>query len=239
MSAEARASQSVTRVVVVDDHILYREMVTAVVNSVAGLRVVGWASNEHEALRLCWRERPGLVVLDLKLPSGDAFGTLERIAAACPQARILVFSGNLTQHTIRRVLASGPHSLVSKGATLDEFRQALEAVAGGRTYYSPDTAAIIRSIVVNRTDKGPAEEPRLSAREESVLACLAQGKTIREIAAALGLSRHTVANHLSRMRRKTGLKRIAQLSLYAASHGFLDLPPEPPRRRPPGGSVST
>jgi DNA-binding NarL/FixJ family response regulator len=232
MAAEARAQRTTTRVVIVDDHILYRELVTSVVNSIGGLHVVGWAANETEALRLCWRERPGLIVLDLKLPSGDGLGTLERLRSACPAARFLIFSGNLNPHTVRRALANGPHSLVGKGATLEEFRQALLAVAAGRTYYSPETAAMIRSIVVSRTQAGPAGEPRLSAREEAVLSCLAQGLTTRETAEELGLSRHTVANHLSRLRRKTGLKRTAQLSLYAAQQGLLDLPPRPPAAFP-------
>lgn len=234
MAAESRATEPVIRVLIVDDHILYREMITSVVDSVKGLRVVGWATNENEALRLCWRERPGLVVLDLMLPSGDGLATLERITAVCPGARILVFSGHLTPGVIRRLLALGPHSAVGKGATLEAFREALRSVAAGRTYYSPETAAAIRSLVVNHGRAAPAGGPRLTLREETVLTCLARGLTTRETAAELGISRFTVANHLSRLRRKTGLTRIAHLSLFALQLGLLDLPAGArPRRSPP------
>jgi two-component system NarL family response regulator len=219
MAAEARNKAASTRVVIVEDHVLFREMLTGVVDAIAGLKVVGWACSESEAITLCWRERPDVVVLDLMLPGSRGLGPLERIASVCRDARILVFSGNLTPTLIRDVLAKGSHSLVGKGATLDEFRRALMAVAAGRTHYSPEIAAEIRSLVV--TPGGPK---RLSAREEAVLGCLARGLRSREIATELGLSLHTVANHRTRLMRKLGLHRVAQLSLYAASSGLLELP---------------
>lgn len=224
MAQETR-QKSGTRVVVVDDHVLFRELLTNVVNSIGGLRVVGWACNESEAITLCWRERPNLIVLDLMLPGSQGIETVERISAACRDARILVFSGNLTPTMIRQVLSAGSYSLVGKGATLDEFRRALQAVAAGRTYFSPEIAADIRTLVIEPVASQPQETVRLSAREESVLSCLARGMSSREIAVTLGLSQHTVANHRSRLMRKIGLHRVAQLSLYAASRGLLELSP--------------
>ncbi|WP_069963005.1 response regulator transcription factor [Lacunisphaera limnophila] len=219
----------VVRVVIVEDHVLFREMVTTVVNGIEGLRVVGWACNESEAITLCWRERPDLIVLDLILPENHGVATLDRLTTICRSARVLVFSGNLTPGLIRQVLAAGPHSLIGKGATLDEFRRALQAVAAGRTYFSPEIAADIRSMVAAPGVAPPGGGLPLSPREESVLAGLAKGLNSREIAGQLGLSPHTVANHRSRLMRKLGLHRVAQLSLYAASRGLLDLPASGPR----------
>ncbi len=210
------------RVVIVEDHVLFREMLTGVVNAVDGLRVVGWACTESEAITLCWRERPDLIVLDLVLPENHGVATLERISAICPQARILVFSGNLSPAIIRQVLDAGPYSLVGKGVTLDEFRRALQAAAAGRIYFSPEIAADIRSMVATPVTSGVSGPRQLTAREESVLGCLARGMNSREIGTALGLSPHTVANHRSRLMRKLGLHRVAQLSLYAASHGLVE-----------------
>ncbi|MFZ5496941.1 MAG: response regulator [Verrucomicrobiota bacterium] len=226
MAQETRQKPA-TRVVIVDDHVLFRELLTGVVNSIEGLQVVGWACNESEAVALCWRERPGLIVLDLMLPGSQGIDIVERISATCRDARILVFSGNLTPSMIRQVLSAGSYSLVGKGATLDEFRRALQAVAAGRTYFSPEISTDIRTLVIEPAAPLPKEPVRLSAREESVLSCLARGMSSREIAAILGLSQHTVVNHRSRLMRKIGLHRVAQLSLYAASRGLLNhLPPE-------------
>jgi DNA-binding NarL/FixJ family response regulator len=226
--------KTATRVVIVEDHVLFREMVTGVVNAIPGLRVVGWACSESEAITLCWRERPDLIVLDLMLPENHGIGTLSRLSAICRQAKILIFSGNLTSEMIRQVLDAGPYSLIGKGATLDEFRRALQAAAAGQTYFSPEIAANIRSMVVTPAPTPGTGGQALSAREESVLACLARGMNSREIAAALGLSPHTISNHRSRLMRKLGLHRVAQLSLYAASHGLVDRIPSPARDRASG-----
>lgn len=221
MRTDAREKQP-TRVVIVEDHVLFREMLTGVVNAIEGLRVVGWACNESEAITLCWRERPDLIVLDLMLPENHGTGTLTRLSSICRQARILIFSGNLNPGIIRQVLAAGSYSLVGKGVTLDEFRRALQAAAAGRTYFSPEIAADIRSMVLAPGAVPESGGQPLTAREELVLGCLARGMNSREIATALGLSPHTVANHRSRLMRKLGLHRVAQLSLYAASRGLLD-----------------
>jgi DNA-binding NarL/FixJ family response regulator len=212
------------RVVIVDDHILFKELITNVVNAMPGLKVVGWAQTEPEALQLCVREQPQVVILDLLLlPSSSGIVALHRIRSACRGAHILIFSGNLNPGIVRRVLAAGEFSLIGKSATLEEFRAALRAVATGRTYFSAEIADTIRSLVFtgNLPDGGV---PHLTRREESVLGYLARGMTSREIAAALGLSRYTVANHRSRLMRKIGVHRTAQLSLYAASQGLLERP---------------
>lgn len=219
MEAQA-ARPEISRVVIVDDHILFKELITAVVNEVDGLIVVGWAQTEAEAIQLCAKEKPDVVILDLLLlPSSSEIVALNRLRAACRDAHVLIFSGNLTPATVRRVLAAGAFSLIGKSASLEEFRRALQAVAGGRTYFSPEIANTIRSMVV--TSRTPGAGTRLTSREESVLGHLARGMSTKEIAATLGLSPYTVANHRNRLMKKIGLHRVAQLSLYAASHGLL------------------
>lgn len=211
-----------TRVVIVDDHILFKELITTVVNGLGGLKVVGWAQTEGEALTLCWKERPEIIILDLLLmPANSGIVALHRIRSVARDAHILIFSGNLTPGVIRQVLAAGAFSLIDKAATLEEFRRALRAVAGGRIYFSPEISGAIRRLVLTAATPGPKPECLLTQREQSVLSHLAQGMSSKEIALRLGVSRHTVATHRTRLMRKTGLHRIAQLSLYAADHGLL------------------
>lgn len=228
---ESKLPSEIARVVIVDDHILFQELITAVVNNVPGLRVVGWAKTEAEAVQLLARQRPHVVILDLLLvPSDSSLVALHRICAAAPGAHILIFSGNLTPAVIRRILSTGEFSLIDKSATLDEFRAALRTVAQGRTYFSPEIAESIRRLVLSSRHAGTAGSPELTSREESVLSYLARGLSSREIASALGLSRHTVANHRNRLMRKIGVHRATQLSLYAANHGLLAAPSGPERK---------
>ena len=227
---EAKLATETARVVIVDDHILFQELITTVVNNVPGLKVVGWARTEAEAVQLLARQRPHVVILDLLLvPSDSGLVALNRICAAAHGAHILVFSGNLTPAVIRRILSAGEFSLIDKSATLEEFRAALRTVAQGRTYFSPEIAESIRRIVLNSRQVG-GNTTMLTRREESVLGYLARGLSSREIADALGLSRHTVANHRNRLMRKIGVHRAAQLSLYAANNGLLTAMPGTERK---------
>lgn len=228
---EAKLAPETARVVIVDDHILFQELITTVVNNVPGLRVVGWARTEAEAVQLLARQRPHIIILDLLLvPSDSGLVALHRICAAAHGAHILVFSGNLTPAVIRRILSAGEFSLIDKSATLEEFRAALRTVAQGRTYFSPEIAESIRRMVLSSRQAGSGRAAALTSREESVLSYLARGLSSREIATALGLSRHTVANHRNRLMRKIGVHRAAQLSLYAANHGLLATPAGPERK---------
>jgi len=210
--------------VIIDDHTMLNELITSVVDSLKGFHVAGSAQTESEALQLCTQEKPDLVILDLVLASTYDLSLLGKIGRLCPQARVVIFSGNLTPDIIKQVLAAGTYSLISKSATLAEFRTALLAVAAGRTYYSPDVSGAIKGLVLNPTPPGLPGQSRLTKREETVLRCLAQGLSSKEIAATLGVSVYTVANHRSRLMKKTGLHRAAQLSLYAVRNGMLAQP---------------
>jgi DNA-binding NarL/FixJ family response regulator len=210
-----------TRVVIIDDHTLLTELITSVVDSLKSFHVVGSAQTEAQALQLCARVQPNLIILDLILSSTFELGLLGKISGLCPDARVVIFSGNLTPEVIKQVLAAGTYSLISKTATLVEFRAALFAVAAGQTYFSPDVADVIKRLVVAHSAAGRTAPFRLTRREEMVLRHLAEGLSSKEIAAALGVSVYTVANHRSRLMKKTGLHRAAQLSLYAVRRGLL------------------
>ena len=211
------------RVVIVDDHILFKELITGVVNDMEGMKVVGWAQTEAEAVQLCLREKPDVIILDLLLrQSSTEIIALPRFRQACQDARVLIFSGNLTPGTVRRVLAAGAFSLIGKSATLEEFREGLREVAAGRTYFSSEISATIRSLVATARGRQAGGGQRLTPREEAVLIHLARGLSSKEIGAALGLSPHTVANHRNRLMRKIGLHRVAQLSVYAARQGLIE-----------------
>lgn len=209
------------RVIIIDDHTMLNELITSVVNSLRGFQMVGWAQTETEGLALCQRTQPDLVILDLFLSATSGFGLLDKLTRTCARARVIVFSGNLTPGIIKRVLAAGAFSLISKTATLGEFRTALLAVADGRTYFSPEVATAIRQLVTHHSSGGSTEQLKLSTREEAVLRFLAQGLSSREIASVLGVSVYTVANHRSRLMKKTGMHRAAQLSLFALRRGLL------------------
>jgi DNA-binding NarL/FixJ family response regulator len=210
-----------TRVVIIEDHHMLSELLTSVVDSLKGFRAVGSASAAADALALCEREQPDLIILDLVLADTFDLKLLERLSRLCPGSRVVIYSGNLTSDIIKQVLAAGTYSLISKSVTLQEFRTALLAVVAGQTHFSPDVSGLIKGLVVNPSSSGRSGQSSLTRREETVLYYLAQGLSSKEIALTLGVSVYTVANHRSRLMKKTGLHRAAQLSLYAVRRGLL------------------
>ncbi len=206
--------------VIVDDHTAIIEMMRKVVESIPGYKVVGCAMDAAEAREVCRRERPDLIVLDLVLPEVSGFALHDELRGICARARVLVFSGHLRSASVRDALLSGAHGLVEKSASLEEFRHALRAVGSGQIYFSRASSEVIRKIV-NRDPAHAVRLVRLTEREKSVLRAIAEGLSSKEISSRLGISRHTVVNHRTRLGKKTGLRGVALLSRYAVEIGLV------------------
>jgi DNA-binding NarL/FixJ family response regulator len=207
-------------VAIIDDHVVLNEMLAQAVGVIDGYDSVGWAANASDALALCRREQPDIIVLDLVLPKVSGLSLLNELREICPKARFVIFSGNLTSTAIRSVLAAGVHAIVGKGSPLGEFRDALHAVTAGQTYFGAQVREMIKDII-SHPDGAAAEVSQLTPRERTVLRYIAEGLSSKEIAAKLGVSINTVVNHRSNLMKKTGLHRVAQLSLYAAQIGLI------------------
>ncbi len=204
-------------VVIIDDHMAIIEMMTPVIDSIPRFKVVGHALEGAPGLTLCRRLQPDVIVLDLILPQTSGLTLLADLRAACPQSKVLVFSGNLSASAIRGAFAAGASGFVEKAGSLDEFRAAMQAVVAGQTYFGTHTSTVIKNLVCRNT---PVKD-ELTARERVVLRHIAEGLSSKEIALKLGISVHTVLNHRSRVMQKTGLHRVAQLSLHAAQLGLI------------------
>lgn len=210
-----------SRVVVIDDHTVLNEAITAVVNTIPGCEMAGSAGDESSAIELCQREQPDVILLDLVLSSGSGLSVLEKVKPICPRARVLVFSGNLNARYIRQALAAGAIGVVGKRTSLDEFRAALRAAIAGRPFFCNESSEAIKQIVT-QTDDRSSPQLSLSPRQKSILKLVALGLNSRQIAAKLGISVNTVMNHRSLLMKKTGLHGVAQLSVYAADRGLID-----------------
>jgi len=210
-------SASPYSVVIIDDHMAIIEMMAPFIDSIPRFKVVGSALEGAPALTLCRKLQPDVIVLDLILPNTSGLVLLADLRAACPESRVLVFSGNLSPAAIRGAFAAGAAGFVEKAGSLDEFRSAMQAIAAGQTYFGVHTSAVIKNLVCRNA---PVQD-ELTPRERVVLRHIAEGLSSKEIATKLGISVHTVLNHRSRVMQKTGLHRVAQLSLHAAQLGLI------------------
>ncbi len=208
-----------TKVVIVDDHAAIIGMMTQVVDSLPGFKVVGSALDADTALTLCRNQPVDIIILDLVLPGVSGLSLLRDLTVVRPQARVLIFTGNLNAAAMRGALIGGVLGVVEKMASLETFRAALQSVAIGQTYFGPLAGELIKGLVSRNS--ASKEMVELTKREKTVLCHVAQGLSSKEIATKLGVSVHTVINHRSNLMKKTGLRRVAQLSLFAAQSGLI------------------
>ncbi|HSI09881.1 MAG TPA: response regulator transcription factor [Rariglobus sp.] len=212
-------SSGPTKVVIVDDHAAIIGMMTQVVDSLPGFKVVGSALDADTALTLCRNQPVDIIILDLVLPGVSGLSLLRDLTVVRPQARVLIFTGNLNAAAMRGALIGGVLGVVEKMASLETFRAALQSVAIGQTYFGPLAGELIKGLVSRNSPSAGMVE--LTKREKTVLCHVAQGLSSKEIASKLGVSVHTVINHRSNLMKKTGLRRVAQLSLFAVQSGLI------------------
>ncbi|OAM87852.1 response regulator transcription factor [Termitidicoccus mucosus] len=167
---------------------------------------------------------PALVAIDFNLRNNAALLLLLQIRQIVPGIRILVFSGTPSPELIKSALEAGAHGYLDSSSTLAEFQRALSSVLEGRAYFSAEVNAAILNIMQSRSLDSAGIMMPLSQRELTVLRLMANGLSSKEIAKKLGISPYTVVNHRTKIMRKTGIHRAAQLSLYAAQIGLIPTP---------------
>jgi len=188
------------RVLVVDDHPLFRDGVCGLLASVPETDVVGTATTAEEAVREATLTRPDIVLMDLNLPGGSGLTAIPRIAAACPDAAILVLTMVEDDAVLVAALRAGARGYLLKGISQEELLAALRTVRDGGAVFTGAVADRVRAGLAG-TDRAPTSEP-LTEREGQVLRLLAEGTDPAGIARELGLSTKTVQNHVSRVLAK-------------------------------------
>ncbi|MFF2650148.1 response regulator [Streptomyces sp. NPDC058045] len=205
------------RVLLCDDHAVVRAGLQALLDSADGIEVVGEAGTGEEALALCARLRPDLVLMDLQLGAGiDGVETTRRLTATPGEdgPRVLVLTTYDTDADITRAMRAGATGYLLKAERPEEFFAAIHAAAQGRMALSPPVAT---RVMAQMRHPGPT----LTDRERDILAHLSQGLANREIARALFISEATVKTHLGRIYAKLGVDTRAAAVAIAKEQRLL------------------
>jgi DNA-binding NarL/FixJ family response regulator len=194
------------KVLVVDDHAVVREGLRRLLVALPNVEIFDAASG-REALTFVQRQQPDLILLDLHLPGIGGIELLRRLVSMSPNARILVFSMHAETMYAARALQAGARGYVSKNASPEELQIALNRVIRGGRY-------VEREIAQELAVHGPVDaDPwnRLTERDLEILRLLSEGRSLAQIAAAIGVSYKTVANICTQIRAKLGVTRTADL----------------------------
>jgi DNA-binding NarL/FixJ family response regulator len=192
---------SALRILVVDDHPLFRDGVTALLNSVADTEVVGTAGNGDAAVREATLTRPDVVLMDLHMPGTSGLEATRRLARATPDAAVLVLSMLDDDESVLAAMRAGARGYVLKGAGQEELLAAIRAVAAGGAVFGAAVAGRMLAAL-DRPTPATKQFPGLTEREAQVLSLMADGRDNRSIAHELGVSAKTVANHVSHVLTK-------------------------------------
>ncbi len=212
------------RVVTVDDQPLYRDGLAAVLSTDPELKVVGEAGNGQQALELCARERPDVVLMDLQMPVMDGVAATRTLKLKHPDTRVLVLTTFDDDDHVFEALRAGAVGYLLKDATGERLKEAVRAAARGESFLAPAVAAKVLGELARLRARAPADKPTdnpFTEREAQVLALLTRGASNKEIAAALFISDGTVKNHVTAIFGKLGVQDRTQAALKARELGFV------------------
>jgi DNA-binding NarL/FixJ family response regulator len=213
-----------TRVLIADDHEVVRKGLRSLLESEPGLEVVGEASNGREAVERAVAAKPDVVVLDIGMPELNGLEATRRIVKAAPRTEVLILTVYESEEVIREVLRAGARGYVLKSDAGRLLLTALEAVSAHKPFFTSRVSELVLagflSGDVKPSDEAPPGTP-LTPREREVLQLLAEGKTNKEVAAALGIGLKTVETHRMNLMAKLGLHSVVDLVRYAIRNGIV------------------
>jgi DNA-binding NarL/FixJ family response regulator len=212
----------VIRVLVVDDHDLFRTGLASLLSAEPGIEVIGQASGGRAAVRLTDELRPEVVIMDVRMPDLSGVEATREIVEANPETRVLVLTVSSEDSDVAAARQAGACGFLAKDTPIDSLVVAIRAASSGAAWLSPRAAEVVLGrlrTVPPEQQAEPSALEQLSPRELDVLRLIASGMENAEIADELGISPRTAKNHVSNILAKLGLPSRVQAAVYAVRQG--------------------
>ncbi len=206
------------RILLADDHTMFREGVKQVLAGTIDCAVVEEASNAQQVLDTVQKVPLDVVVLDIAMPGRDGIDVLKQLKQMKPHIRVLVLSMYPEDQYAFRAIKAGASGYLTKNKASSELIEAIRRIASGRKYISEEVAEQL-AIDLEREDDRPLHQ-RLSDREYQVMCMIASGKTVKDISNELSISVSSVSTIRVRILRKLNMKNNAEITHYAIKHGL-------------------
>jgi len=221
------AAREPIRVLVVDDHALFRRSLEMVLDAEPDIEVVGEAGNGAEALARAIETTPDVVLMDVRMPRGGGIDACTSIKDAVPSAKIIMLTISDEEADLFEAIKAGAMGYLLKEISIDEVAGSVRAVAEGQSLISPSMATKLltefASMIKRGDERQPVPGPRLTEREMGVLRLVARGLNNRDIAKALFISENTVKNHIRNILEKLQLHSRMEAVVYAVREKLLEI----------------
>ncbi|MGB6200039.1 MAG: response regulator transcription factor [Candidatus Acidiferrales bacterium] len=211
------------RILVADDHLIFREGLRKLLDSEEGLTIVGEAANGNDCVKLIAKLKPDILLLDLRMPDKDGLAVLEEVNFDSLPTRVIVLTAAEDDRDVVRAMRLGARGIVLKQSASDLLVKSIYKVFGGEIWLDNHMTAEVMKAFTKSADSGPRrEKPLLSDREKEIVQLVAQGYRNKEIGEKLFISEQTVKNHLHNIFDKLGVSDRLELALYAIHHRLID-----------------
>ena len=212
------------RVLLVDDHTLVRAGIRSLLEGKPGIEIVAEADNGRDAALLVNRYAPDVVIMDISMRELNGIDATVQILAQAPATRVLILSMHSAEEFVRRAIKAGACGYLVKDSAPQELMLALEAVARGETYLSSRVSRhLVNAFAGNPGERVESSLESLSPRQREVLQLIAEGRSTKDIAGALGLSVKTVETHRAALMARLGIHDVAGLVMYAARNKLISM----------------
>jgi DNA-binding NarL/FixJ family response regulator len=209
------------RVLIADDHPVFRDGIRALLEAAPGTVVVGEATRGDEAIRLAGQLRPDLILMDVQMPGINGIEATRQIVAGQPDSRVLVLTMFEDDDSVFAAMRAGARGYVLKDATKEELLRAIQATGNGEAIFSPAIAARLMSyFALPRPSLPETLFPELTGREREILGLISAGENNSAIAGRLNLSPKTISNYVSNILNKLQAADRATLKLMAREAGM-------------------
>lgn len=207
------------RIMVVDDHVIFRRGVVELLEEQQDLHVIGEASNGIQGVAMAREHEPDVILMDVHMPEGDGIEAVRELKKSA-NFRVLMLTVSEEDQDLKGALMAGADGYLLKNAEPEELCRAIRTVAAGESVLSTRVTNKIMTAAARAWDRG--EQTNLSPREHEVIALLAQGATTNQIAAKLVISTNTVKTHIHRILKKLDANNRAEAVARAALMGLLE-----------------
>jgi len=224
----AGRSSDEIRVMICDDHALFRRGLIMVLEAEDDIAVVAEAEDGEDAVEKAVEHVPDVVLMDVRMPGVDGIEATRRIAEKVPTAKILMLTVSDEEEDLYEAIKAGATGYLLKEVSIEEVAPAARAVVAGQSLISPSMASKLlgefSNLAKRAEERSSVPTPRLTDRELEVLRLVAQGKSNREIAGDLYISENTVKNHVRNILEKLHLHTRMEAVMYAVREKLLDIP---------------
>ncbi len=217
-----KAKQAI-RILVADDHAIFRDGLRKLLEVADDVTIVGEASNGVECVKMLAKFKPDILLLDLRMPEKDGLGVLEEVNFDSLPTRVIVLTAAEDDRDVVRAMRLGARGVVLKQSASDLLLKSIRKVFDGEIWLDNRMTAEVIDAFKKSSESGQRrEKPLLSDREKEIVQLVAQGFRNREIGEKLFISEQTVKNHLHNIFDKLGVSDRLELALYAIHHRLID-----------------